>query len=69
MPSLFVLAAVTGPTGRADCSGDANNKRFLGEAVNLKAEWQATPNLNVNAAFVHFFAVGFLNAAGAWLCY
>jgi hypothetical protein len=52
------------PPGVPVVAGNANNKRFLGAALNLQAEWQATPNLNVNAAFVHFFADGFLRAAG-----
>jgi hypothetical protein len=52
------------PPGVPVVAGNANDKRFLGEALNLQAEWQVTPNLNVNAAFVHFFADGFLHAAG-----
>ena len=52
------------PPGVPVVAGDANNKQFLGAALNLQAEWQVTPNLNVNAAFVHFFADGFLRAAG-----
>jgi hypothetical protein len=52
------------PPGVPVIAGNANNKRFLGAALNLQAEWQVTPNLNVNAAVVHFFAVGFLRAAG-----
>jgi hypothetical protein len=52
------------PPGVPVVAGNANNKRFLGTALNLQAEWQVTPNLNINAAFVHFFADGFLRAAG-----
>lgn len=52
------------PPGVPIVAGNANNKRFLGAALNLQAEWQVTPNLNVNAAVVHFFADGFLRAAG-----
>jgi hypothetical protein len=52
------------PPGLPVVAGNANSKRFLGEALNLQAEWQATPNLNVNAVFVRFFADGFLSAAG-----
>ena len=52
------------PPGMPIVPGNANNKRFLGEALNLQAEWQATPNLNVNAAVVRFLADGFLQAAG-----
>jgi hypothetical protein len=52
------------PPGVPIVAGNANNERFLGESLNLQAEWQVTPNLNVNAAFVHFFADGFLRAAG-----
>jgi hypothetical protein len=52
------------PPGVLVVPGNANTKRFLGEALNLQAEWQATPNLDVNAAFVRFFADGFLRAAG-----
>jgi hypothetical protein len=65
------------PPGVPVVAGNANDKRFLGEVLNLQAEWQVTPNLNVNAAFVHFFADGFLHAAGgksitwtgAWVTY
>jgi hypothetical protein len=52
------------PPGVPVVAGNANNKRFLGEALNIQAEWQVTPNLNVNATVVHFFADGFLRAAG-----
>lgn len=52
------------PPGMPIVAGNANNKQFLGEFLNLQAEWQATPNLNVNVAFVQFFADGFLRAAG-----
>jgi hypothetical protein len=52
------------PPGVPVVAGNANNKRFLGAALNLQAEWQVTPNLNLNAAVVHFFADGFLRAAG-----
>jgi hypothetical protein len=45
--------------------GNAPSQRFLGEALNLQLQWQATPNLDVNAAVVRFFADGFLKAAGA----
>jgi hypothetical protein len=45
--------------------GSANNKRFLGVQTNLGAEWQATPHISVNAAYVHFLTKGFLKAAGA----
>ncbi len=53
------------PPGVPVVAGNANSKRFLGESLNLQVEWQATPNLNINASFVHFFADGFLRAAGA----
>jgi len=52
------------PPGVPLLPGNANNGRFLGEAVNLQIEWQATPNLDVNASVVHFVADGFLQAAG-----
>lgn len=52
------------PPGVPVVAGNANTKRFLGESLNLQAEWQATPNLDVNAAIVHFFTAGFLRAAG-----
>lgn len=52
------------PPGLPIIAGDANNKRFLGEAFNLQAEWQATPNLDINAAVVHYCADGFLRDAG-----
>jgi Alginate export len=52
------------PPGVPIVPGNANNQRFLGESLNLQAEWQAAPNLNVNLVFVRFFAAGFLSAAG-----
>jgi hypothetical protein len=52
------------PPGVPVVAGNANNKRFLRVALNLQAEWQVTPNLDVNTAFVHFIADGFLRAAG-----
>jgi hypothetical protein len=51
------------PPGVPLIPGNANTKRFLGEALNLQAQWQATPNLDVNAAIVRFLAHGFLQAA------
>jgi hypothetical protein len=53
------------PPGLPVVPGNANNKRFLGEALNLQVEWQATPNLDINTAAVRFLADGFLRAAGA----
>jgi hypothetical protein len=44
--------------------GDVNAKRFLGEALNLQAELQATANLDVNVAIVHYVTDGFLRSAG-----
>jgi hypothetical protein len=44
--------------------GSANNQRFLGAQSNLRAEWQATPHLSINAVYVHFQVAGFLKAAG-----
>jgi hypothetical protein len=32
--------------------------------MNFQAEWQATPNLDVNAAIVYFAADGFITSAG-----
>jgi hypothetical protein len=52
------------PPGVPIVAGNANNKRFLGESLSLLVEWQPTRNLNVNVAFVHFIADGFLSAAG-----
>jgi hypothetical protein len=52
------------PPGMPIIPGNANTERFLGEALNLQLEWQATPNVDVNAAVVHYFAQGFLSAAG-----
>jgi hypothetical protein len=52
------------PPGVPLFPGNANTKRFLGEAINLQAEWLATPNVDVNAAVVRFIAEGFLQAAG-----
>jgi hypothetical protein len=52
------------PPGVPLMPGNANTKRFLGKALNLQAQWQATPNLDVNAAVVRFLAEGFLQAAG-----
>jgi hypothetical protein len=45
--------------------GSANGKRFLGEQLYLHAEWQATPHINVNVAYVHFLTDGFQKAANA----
>jgi hypothetical protein len=45
--------------------GTANSKRFLGAQSNLQVEWQATPHISVNAAYVHFLTEGFLKAADA----
>jgi len=53
------------PPGLPAVPGNASNKRFLGEALNLQAEWQATPNLGVNATVVRFLTDGFLRVAGA----
>jgi hypothetical protein len=53
------------PPGVPLVPGSANNKRFLGVQTNLGAEWQATPHISVNAAYVHFLTKGFLKAAGA----
>jgi hypothetical protein len=52
------------PPGLPIIPGNANDKRFLGEAFNLQVEWRATANLDVNAAVVEFCADGFLHAAG-----
>ncbi len=52
------------PPGIPVVPGDVNTNRFLGEALNLQGEWQATPNLDVNAALVRFFTDGFLSNAG-----
>lgn len=46
-------------------AGSSNDKRFLGEQLNLHAEWQATAHLDINAVYVHFFTAGFLKAARA----
>jgi hypothetical protein len=53
------------PPGIPLVPGSANGKRFLGEQFYLHAEWQATPHINVNAAYVHFLTDGFLKAANA----
>jgi hypothetical protein len=53
------------PPGVPIFPGNANNKRFLGEALNFQIEWQATRNLDVNASIVYFLVDGFLRAAGA----
>jgi len=45
--------------------GSANTKRFLGAQSVFQFEWQATPHISVNTAYVHFLAEGFLKAAGA----
>jgi hypothetical protein len=52
------------PPGVPVIPGNANTKRFLGEALNLQTEWQATANLDVNVPVVRFIAYGFLHAAG-----
>src|SRR6266481_576483 len=53
------------PPGIPLVPGSANGKRFLGEQFYLHAEWQATPHININAAYVHFLTDGFLKAANA----
>jgi hypothetical protein len=52
------------PPGLPVLAGNANNKQFLGEALNFQVEWQATPNLDINAAVVPFFTDGYLRDAG-----
>ena len=52
------------PPGVPLVPGNANTRRFLGEALNLQAQWQVTPNLDVNASIVLFLADSFLRAAG-----
>jgi hypothetical protein len=53
------------PPGVPLVPGSANGKRFLGEQFCLHAEWQATPHINVNVAYVHFLTDGFQKAANA----
>ena len=53
------------PPGLPLVPGSANTKRFLGAQSVLQFEWQATPHISVNAAYVHFLTEGFLKAAGA----
>ncbi len=53
------------PPGVPLVPGSANKKRFLGAQSNLRAEWQATSHISVNAAYVHFLTEGFLKVAGA----
>jgi uncharacterized membrane protein YjjB (DUF3815 family) len=53
------------PPGVPLVPGSASKKRFLGAQSNLRAEWQATSHISVNAAYVHFLTAGFLKAAGA----
>src|SRR5215471_15994318 len=53
------------PPGVPLVPGSANTKRFLGAQSNLRAEWQATSHISVNAAYVHLLTAGFLKAAGA----
>jgi len=53
------------PPGVPLILGNANSERYLGEALILQLEFQATPTLDVNVAVVHFFADGFLRAAGS----
>src|SRR5271154_2225554 len=53
------------PPGVPLIPANANSERYLGEALILQLEWQPTPNLDVNVAVVHFFADGFLRAAGS----
>jgi hypothetical protein len=52
------------PPGVPIIPGSANTERFLGEALNLQVEWQATPNVDVNTAVVRFLADGLLDAVG-----
>jgi alginate export protein len=65
------------PPGMPVVAGNANNKRFLGEALNAQVQWQATANVDVNVAIVRFLADGFLRAAsgrditwaGGWMTF
>ncbi len=52
------------PPGIPVVAGNANDKRYLGEILSLQAEWQATPNLVVDADVTRFLTAGFLRAAG-----
>ena len=60
-----VLDAFDQPPGVPLVPGSANDQRLLGAQSNLQAEWQATAQISVNAASVHFLTAGFLAAAGA----
>ena len=52
------------PPGLPVIAGNANSKRFLGEALSGQAQWQVTPNVDINVAVVRFLADGYLRAAG-----
>ncbi len=45
--------------------GTAGRERFIGHSVQVLAEWQATREIEVRAAYVHFFAGEALEQAGA----
>ena len=53
------------PPAKPILPGNANRRRRLGTVLVAQMEWQATPNLNINASAVHFITEGYLQAAGA----
>lgn len=46
-------------------AGNANGRSYLGEAMVVQVEWQATPNLNLSASAVGYLTGNYLQAAGA----
>jgi hypothetical protein len=53
------------PPGVPVVAGNANGRRYLGTSSTAQVEWYATANLDLNMAYTHFAADGFLKAAGA----
>lgn len=53
------------PPGLPVVPGNANGRRYLGTSSTAQVEWYATANLDLNIAYAHFDADGFLEAAGA----
>ncbi|GGF04660.1 alginate export family protein [Aliidongia dinghuensis] len=53
------------PPGLPVVPGNANRRRYLGTSSMAQVEWYATANLDLNLAYTHFAADGFLKAAGA----
>ena len=52
------------PGGSVIYRGNANMARFVGTDLSLVATWQAMRNINVSAAYTHFFTGAFIDQNG-----